>query len=239
MSTLEEQLQSEFENIQEILPRLVRPKMQRNFKSKMPQPTILPGPSPQVTLAKDKQKMSNTEAAETRRVVDNLLNQLSTGEEYLDLLEYLIANRECCVDKEFPPKEQSLYPPDQKKKYPYLQNLIWTRPKSIFSAPELFQSSPSPQDLRQGDLGNCYFLGCLSALLDTSPEFITKLFVLPYSNSQLKAYNDWLQYGAFCVRLCTTGTWSEIITDDYFPCHKSEVFPAFTRGLNQELWMMV
>jgi hypothetical protein len=54
MSTLEEQLQSEFENIQEILPRLVRPKMQRNFKSKMPQPMIVPGPSPQVALAKDK-----------------------------------------------------------------------------------------------------------------------------------------------------------------------------------------
>jgi calpain-15 len=200
---------------------------------------IVPGPSPQVALAKDKQKISNTEAAETRRVVDNLLNQLSTGEEYLDLLEYLIANRECCVDKEFPPKELSLYPPDLKKKYPFLQNLVWKRPKQIFPAPELFPFPPTPLDLRQGDLGNCYFLGCLSALLDASPEFITRLFVFPYENSRTKAYNDWLKYGAFCTRLCITGRWQEIITDDYFPCSKPDSFPAFTRGMNQELWMMV
>jgi hypothetical protein len=50
------------------------------------------------------------------------------------------------------------------------------RVEDIFDEPEFFEDGPTPQDIRQGNLGNCYFLAALGAL-GGKPALIEKLCV--------------------------------------------------------------
>lgn len=50
------------------------------------------------------------------------------------------------------------------------------RVEDIFDDPEFFEDGPTPQDIRQGNLGNCYFLAALGAL-GGKPALIEKLCV--------------------------------------------------------------
>ena len=82
-----------------------------------------------------------------------------------------------------------------------------------------------PDDIRQGALGDCYFLATLSAIAEF-PWRIKRLFVT-------KRIND---YGIYCVKMCHFGEWQTIVVDDYFPCNTYGQ-PAFTRGNDNEIWV--
>jgi hypothetical protein len=50
------------------------------------------------------------------------------------------------------------------------------RVSQIFENPKFFADRPSSSDIKQGDLGDCYFLSAL-ATMSTSPGLIEKLCV--------------------------------------------------------------
>ena len=63
-----------------------------------------------------------------------------------------------------------------------------------------------PGDIRQGALGNCYFLSAISSLAEY-PERIKKVFLTDYTNAP----------GVYAVELCVNGEMRNVVVDDFFP----------------------
>jgi calpain-15 len=83
-----------------------------------------------------------------------------------------------------------------------------------------------PGDIKQGLLGDCYFLSVLSILAE-HPLRIKNLFKSQYRNDQ----------GIYGVKLLNKGEYKEIVVDDYFPCLGGE--PAFSKANGRELWVLL
>lgn len=197
--------------------------------------------SPHPTPAKTPEP--NSDAAETRKAVSSLLSQLSTGEEFLDLLEQLTLDQRKFSDPDFPPTDQSLYNRVNSPEFPYFKNLKWLRPKKFFDQPKIFNELLTATDLMESkSLANLYFVSTVSAILDRNIGHIINLFILPKDNIASTQRSAWMGYGAYCIRLCMAGKWVEIIIDDNFPCTCAKDgtwAPAFARGQGFEIWMMV
>ena len=81
-------------------------------------------------------------------------------------------------------------------------------------------------DIRQGQLGDCYFLSSISAVAEY-PSRIKKIFIS-------QKIND---YGIYCIKLCHFGEWQAVYVDDFFPCNSNG--PAFTKGNENEIWVSI
>lgn len=88
----------------------------------------------------------------------------------------------------------------------------------------------SPNDIRQGSLGNCYFLCSLAALAEY-PDLITRLF----------DFDDINDHGVQSVWLNLNGIWTQIILDEYFPSYFNgeEHDLAFSKTEQAELWVIL
>ena len=115
------------------------------------------------------------------------------------------------------------------------------RPKEFCKGsikPELFLAGIEPADIRQGRIGDCYFLGAV-ATTAMHPRLIKNLFVP-------SAYNE---YGIYQIRLFYNGKWQEIIVDDLIAMcvsskieskTRSNLAPLFARSVDvEELWVML
>jgi calpain-15 len=91
----------------------------------------------------------------------------------------------------------------------------------------VFQDNVEPNDIKQGLLGDCYFLSALSVLSEQS-ELVMRLFHTRECTPQ----------GIFCVWLNAHGEWQSIVIDDQFPCSDLNS-PAFSRAHGEELWVMI
>ena len=91
----------------------------------------------------------------------------------------------------------------------------------------LFDADIVPDDVRQGQLGDCYFMSALAAVAER-PALIRGLFLNDAASD----------VGAYAVRLYVDGAPVEIVVDDRFPC-MPDGRPAFTRGKGRELWVLV
>jgi calpain-15 len=110
-------------------------------------------------------------------------------------------------------------------------NTIWLRPPEIPSkAPwAIFRrGAVSGDDVRQGQIGNCWFLAALSVVAEQRPEHILKLFLTKEVNF----------YGLYQVRLCKDGEWKIVVVDDLFPCNKFKQL-LFSKGANSQLWVSI
>merc|ERR1711988_1847790 len=94
----------------------------------------------------------------------------------------------------------------------------WLRPRDIRDdvtmqiggAPwVLFREEPRSDDVRQGALGNCWFVGALSVAAE-QPELIRKMFLVATDSVNPNA--------AYQLRLCRDGRWQTVLVDDVFPC---------------------
>lgn len=90
----------------------------------------------------------------------------------------------------------------------------------------MFQDDVTPADIKQGLLGDCYFLSILSALAEV-PERIMKLFITDRTN----------EYGIYAVKVWKNGELKEVVIDDYFPCQYGE--PCFSKANGNELWVLI
>jgi len=79
------------------------------------------------------------------------------------------------TDPEFPPEMSSLFDPDHDEgKIITYKTITWKRVGEIFKHPAIF-CGVSPNDIKQGMLGDCYFLSALSSLAEY-PENIMERF---------------------------------------------------------------
>ena len=131
-------------------------------------------------------------------------------------------------DADFPPVLSSLYDPDldecDVKTY---KSFVWKRFKDIYRDPAIFRDGIEPNDIKQGALGDCYFLAVLSSLAEF-PKRVEALFYTKEINNA----------GIYLVKFFINGNETPVIVDDYLPCTKDGK-PAFAYSKNRELWVSV
>jgi calpain-15 len=108
--------------------------------------------------------------------------------------------------------------------------LGWARADEYYGAGQykIFNDGVSPDDIKQGELGDCYFLSVLAALAEW-PHRIERLLVS-------QDCNDQCIYG---VRICDMGEWREVLLDDQIPVHPDDGRPVFSSGNGNELWVLL
>lgn len=146
----------------------------------------------------------------------------------------LIANNINFVDSEFIPADESIFS-DYVDTTNFDSLVHWRRPSEFMEIdysldlrePQIFYDSIDPSDIRQGSLGDCWFMGGLATLAER-PSLVERLFVTKEIN----------QHGIYRVKLCKNGEWVTITIDDYFPCFPIGE-PLFSRGQGNELWVLI
>jgi len=124
-------------------------------------------------------------------------------------------------DKEFPAGDLSVGRA--------MKNVVWLRAEEFCEGePKLFCDGIEPDDIRQGALGDCYFLSSLSVLAE-KPERIKDLFCHHIDNS----------FGIYCVTMYCDGILTDVLLDDYFPCDVRTRKPVFSHGNGPELWVLL
>ena len=130
------------------------------------------------------------------------------------------------TDHFFPPTLHSIQ--GDNRKALSTESLVWKRPSQFLrDAPQLFKDSIDPRDIKQGVLGDCWFLGAVSALAE-SPAFIQRLF--PDGNALQSV-------GMFRVHIFKDGEEHIVVVDDYIPCGSRG--PVFSKCNDGELWVAV
>ncbi|EGR31619.1 hypothetical protein IMG5_106010 [Ichthyophthirius multifiliis] len=198
----------------------------------------------------DQQKIDKKQ--ENKELLSSTLqsNQICEPHPNIIGLEYFIknlntlkqSNSQQFTDIQFPPCGDSIITDKTYPRYSQWQKLEWKRPSQffdnntyhIFSKTQAIYSSRiglgkliSPYDIKQGALGDCYFLASLSSLAQ-QPQRILELFITRIVNN----------YGIYCVKICYDGEWQAVTLDDLIPCKDNK--PIFTKsnGIN-ELWVLL
>ena len=86
----------------------------------------------------------------------------------------------------------------------------------------------TPEDVRQGSIGNCWFLSAISALSE-EPGRIERVFVNDAASAN----------GIYAVNFYTLGVPHTVIVDDYLPLqsHRGTYYTVFSKmGLDSALW---
>ncbi len=144
------------------------------------------------------------------------------------------------VDDLFPPNENSFLAQDnegnfidkqcgpEKSKEMDVSKLEWKRIDDIFSKSLIFEDTIEFDDIKQGNLGNCYFLSAISALTEM-PYLIYQIFRTKVKNEK----------GYFEVVLYIDGEWQVVIIDDYFVTIKDTNEFKFANSNERELWAII
>ena len=85
----------------------------------------------------------------------------------------------------------------------------WKRASEIYTNPEVFKDGAHYDDIRQGSLGDCYFVATLSSSAEV-PTRIVKRFLTKVKNS----------CGIYAMTFFVNGYETPVIVDDYFPCNE-------------------
>jgi calpain-15 len=131
------------------------------------------------------------------------------------------------IDPHFPPKDVSIYN-SLKMPYPYKKIVQWRRPKDFMKTkPKVFSDEVDPNDIKQGFLGNCWFM-CAVACLAERPALVKRLFMTHEYNEE----------GIYRIRICKNGEWVTVTVDDYIPCYYN-AGPMFAHSNGDELWVLL
>eukprot|EP00742_Colponemidia_sp_Colp-10_P006128 GILJ01006558.1.p1 GENE.GILJ01006558.1~~GILJ01006558.1.p1 ORF type:complete len:814 (-),score=130.82 GILJ01006558.1:164-2605(-) len=153
--------------------------------------------------------------------------------ELADLRTLLQKNKMKYIDVDFPPSDKSLYPDPSN---PPAETVVhWRRPEEFFSVDparkettiDIFVADIEPNDIKQGSLGDCWFMCALSALAER-PELVKRLFITQSANA----------LGVYRLKICKCGEWKVVTVDDLFPCSPNEG-PIFSRAHGNELWVLL
>eukprot|EP01038_Epipyxis_sp_PR26KG_P006609 gene6609-9076_t len=145
-------------------------------------------------------------------------------------------NRIPFVDPDFPPSENALYKStsgsasgDQSGNGNKTA-IEWKRADEFMDGPyEVFSGAIEPNDIRQGALGDCWFLCAISAIAEF-PPLVHDLF--PPESSLVN------EAGVYTVKFCKNGLWRTVRVDDFFPCYPG-AGPIYSKSHGNELWVLL
>ena len=132
-------------------------------------------------------------------------------------------------DSEFPANDQSLYndpvnPPEYAMDQPTVE---WKRPQEITEGNcVMSKDGMNPGDIKQGALGDCWFLGSL-LILSTNPELLNNLIVY-----------DGIQHGFAVFQFFKNGRWQHVIVDTRIPYNTQSKTPLYGHCTDlSEFWV--
>ncbi|XP_014456305.1 calpain-10 isoform X3 [Alligator mississippiensis] len=115
-------------------------------------------------------------------------------------------------DPTFPASDSSLFFNYSTPLAQFRGEISWLRPQEICSVPRLFSDNPQEVQVKQGVLGDCWFL-CACAALQKSKYLLSK--VIPPGQP---SWTDEKYRGCFTCRIWQFGHWMEVTVDDRLPC---------------------
>ncbi|XP_074860798.1 calpain-10 isoform X3 [Carettochelys insculpta] len=115
-------------------------------------------------------------------------------------------------DPMFPASDASLFFNYATPLSQFRGEISWLRPQEICSTPRLFSDSPQDVQVKQGILGDCWFL-CACVALQKSKYLLTK--VIPPGQP---SWTDEMYTGCFTCQIWQFGHWVEVTIDDRLPC---------------------
>ena len=122
-------------------------------------------------------------------------------------VQSVIEKGEPWTDQDFPPEIRSLANEnDEAEQRERMKDYSWKRLSEIYKDCKVFSAGITPNDIKQGGLGNCYYLSVLSAMAEF-PERIEACFHTKEPNSA----------GIYLMFLYVNGAVMPIIVDDYVP----------------------
>lgn len=142
------------------------------------------------------------------------------------------------TDKDFPPEKSSLIQDWNSKDEDVLENkdewlkIEWIRASKIAELNDdegklqVFANSIEPNDIRQGGLGNCYFLSVLACTAERG-----------YRIRRIFASNQVSAEGIYAVKLTKNGERNVVHIDDHFPCKNGGT--VFSSAHGNELWVLI
>jgi hypothetical protein len=110
----------------------------------------------------------------------------------------------------------------------------WLRPPEFVPAgkkPAVFLDGAEAGDVKQGALGDCWFLSALCCVA-TRKELLKNLF----------ASTEYASKGIYTIRFFKNGKWKHVNIDDRIPCDSTAdpPRPIYARCVNEnELWVML
>nr|XP_009680480.1 PREDICTED: calpain-10 isoform X3 [Struthio camelus australis] len=124
----------------------------------------------------------------------------------------LIVKRDLYTDPTFPASDTSIYFNYCTPLAQFRGEISWLRPQEICSTPRLFSDKPQDVQVKQGILGDCWFL-CACIALQKSKYLLNK--VIPPGQP---SWTDESYQGCFTCRVWQFGHWVEVTIDDRLPC---------------------
>jgi calpain-15 len=161
------------------------------------------------------------------------LNTLNPQSEMLNqLLSHCRSVGSPFEDNQFEPSMKSLVGYNEAKtdRTEKFGTYTWERPqKAMGQKHYTVGGSPvGPQDIRQGKLGNCYFVAALSAISE-HPERIRRIIKVKEPTNN----------GFNCISLNVTGLWEDVFIDDRIPYDPAKKKPAFCSSVGNDMWVML
>ncbi|KAF6112990.1 calpain 10 [Phyllostomus discolor] len=120
--------------------------------------------------------------------------------------------RELFRDAAFPASDSSLFSSFSTPLAQFREDITWKRPQEICAAPRMFPDNPQEGQVKQGLLGDCWFL-CACAALQKSRHLLDQ--VIPPGQP---SWRDETYRGSFACRVWQFGRWVEVTVDDRLPC---------------------
>ncbi|KAM7105401.1 calpain-10 isoform 2-T2 [Molossus nigricans] len=120
--------------------------------------------------------------------------------------------RELFRDAAFPASDSSLFSSFSTPLARFREDITWRRPQEICAVPRLLPEKPQEGQVKQGLLGDCWFL-CACAALQKSRHLLHQ--VIPPGQP---SWFDQTYRGAFTCRVWQFGCWVEVTIDDRLPC---------------------
>ncbi|XP_063298014.1 calpain-8-like [Pelobates fuscus] len=141
------------------------------------------------------------------------------NQDFNELRAQLLASGKLFEDEKFPTSSSSLGETNE--------IIVWKRPSEITKDPQFIVGAATREDIKQGRVGNCWFL-CSLASLTMNETFLT--LVLPLDQSFQDNYA-----GIFHFRFFRFGEWVDIVVDDRLPTVNNALY-YMTSETVTEFW---
>ncbi|KAG9463839.1 hypothetical protein GDO78_020964 [Eleutherodactylus coqui] len=149
------------------------------------------------------------------------------GQDYEELRAKCLASKTLFRDDKFPADDSSLGFKDFGSSSLNIEGFEWKRPSEICDEPYFTVDGATHVDIRQGQLGNCWFLAPFASLT-MKPGLLAR--VVPENQSFEKDYA-----GIFHFKFWQYGEWVEVVVDDLLPT-KGEYLEFLYSDVGNEFW---